>query len=91
MMQVGENYFRVHPKGVGIICQRPDGLPPLTFVEEYLGEVHTPSRWFEVQVGCRRSLSEVFVSTDQNACDVMQPGSEGCCCTRLGQLPTHTR
>lgn len=52
MPQVGPNYFRVHPKGVGLMCTRPEGLPPLTFVEEYLGEVHAPWRWFEMQVGC---------------------------------------
>lgn len=50
-LQVGTNYFRIHPKGVGLVCNRPEGLPPLTFVEEYLGEVHTPWRWFEMQVG----------------------------------------
>ncbi len=32
------------------MCVRPGGLPPLTFVEEYLGEIHTPWRWFEIQV-----------------------------------------
>ena len=46
---VGYNYFRVHPKGVGLICKRPGGLPRLTFVEEYLGEIHQPWRWFELQ------------------------------------------
>jgi hypothetical protein len=49
-LKVGDNYFRVHPKGVGIICRREGGLPALTFIEEYLGEVHTPARWFEIQV-----------------------------------------
>ena len=49
-LQVGSNYFRIHPKGVGLMCNRAEGLPPLTFVEEYLGEVHTPWRWFEMQV-----------------------------------------
>ncbi len=57
--QVGYNYFRLHPKGVGLVCKRKGGLPPLTFVEEYLGEIHTPWRWFEIQVGgwvgCGRS------------------------------------
>ena len=48
--QVGTNYFRIHPKGVGLVCTREGGLPALTFVEEYLGEVHTPWRWFEMQV-----------------------------------------
>lgn len=46
---VGYNYFRLHPKGVGLVCKRKGGLPPLTFVEEYLGEIHTPWRWFEIQ------------------------------------------
>lgn len=50
--QVGYNYFRLHPKGVGLVCRRQGGLPPLTFVEEYFGEIHTPWRWFEIQVGC---------------------------------------
>ena len=56
-MQVGSNYFRIHPKGVGLLCAREQGLPPLTFVEEYLGEVHAPWRWFEMQVG-RTCLTE---------------------------------
>lgn len=47
--EVGSNYFRLHPKGVGLVCKREDGIPPLTFVEEYLGEIHTPWRWFELQ------------------------------------------
>ena len=47
---MGPDYFRIHPKGVGMVVARPAGLPPLTFVEEYLGEVHAPWRWFEIQV-----------------------------------------
>ena len=47
--QVGPDYFRIHPKGVGMVVARAQGLPPLTFVEEYLGEVHAPWRWFEIQ------------------------------------------
>jgi hypothetical protein len=46
---VGPDYFRIHPKGVGMVVARPAGLPALTFVEEYLGEVHAPWRWFEIQ------------------------------------------
>jgi hypothetical protein len=46
---VGPDFFRVHPKGVGMVCVREGGLPPLTFVEEYLGVVHAPWRWFEIQ------------------------------------------
>jgi len=50
MRQAGHNYFRVHPKGNGILVRRSGGLPPVTFVSEYLGEMHTPARWFEIQV-----------------------------------------
>ncbi len=49
LAQVGPDYFRIHPKGVGMVVARPAGLPALTFVEEYLGEVHAPWRWFEIQ------------------------------------------
>ena len=49
-LQVGHDFFRIHPKGKGVICLRPQGLPALTFVEEYLGEMHAPWRWFEIQV-----------------------------------------
>lgn len=49
LVQVGHDFFRIHPKGVGLICLRPEGLPPLTLVEEYLGEMHAPWRWFEIQ------------------------------------------
>eukprot|EP00803_Ostreobium_quekettii_P008883 evm.model.scf_335EXC.9 EVM.evm.TU.scf_335EXC.9 scf_335EXC:53090-63556(+) len=42
-------YFRAHPKGQGVLCMRPGGLPPGTFVAEYLGEVYSPWRWFERQ------------------------------------------
>jgi len=48
-VQVGPSYFRFHPKGVGLVCKRDNGIPPLTFIEEYLGEIHSPWRWFELQ------------------------------------------
>ena len=49
-LQVGWVYFKLHPKGRGVICNVPEGIPAFTFVEEYLGELHSPWRWFEVQV-----------------------------------------
>ena len=55
---VGPDFFRVHPKGVGMVCQREGGLPPLTFVEEYLGEVHAPWRWFEIQDAIKKVRKE---------------------------------
>ena len=52
--RVGRAYFRAHPKGCGIICIAPGGLPACTFVEEYFGEVHPPWRWFEKQDALKR-------------------------------------
>ncbi|KAG2481828.1 hypothetical protein HYH03_019206, partial [Edaphochlamys debaryana] len=49
LRQLGWNYFRLHPKGKGVVCALPGGLPAFTFVEEYLGELHSPWRWFEIQ------------------------------------------
>ncbi|KXZ45516.1 hypothetical protein GPECTOR_53g102 [Gonium pectorale] len=49
LRQIGWSYFRLHPKGRGVVCNVPGGLPAFTFVEEYLGELHSPWRWFEIQ------------------------------------------
>ena len=43
------SFFRVHPKGVGVICKAPEGIEPETFVTEYYGELYPPWRWFEKQ------------------------------------------
>ena len=42
-------HFRLHPKGVGVVCIRPDGIPAGTYVQDYLGELYTPWRWYERQ------------------------------------------
>ena len=46
---VGIEYFRIHPKGRGILCDRPEGFPPVTFVAEYLGQLYSAQQWFELQ------------------------------------------
>ena len=42
-------HFRLHPKGVGVVCIRPEGLEPGTYVNDYLGEIYSPWRWYERQ------------------------------------------
>ena len=37
----------MHPKGVGVVCIRKEGLEPGTFVNHYLGEMYSPWRWYE--------------------------------------------
>jgi tetrahydromethanopterin S-methyltransferase subunit F len=43
----GLDYFRVHPKGTGVICDCLEGIPAHVFVTEYLGELYPPYRWCE--------------------------------------------
>jgi len=57
---VGKDYFRVHPKGTGVVCMRESGIAAFTLVEEYLGVLHAPWRWFEIQdILKRQSPDEV--------------------------------
>lgn len=57
---VGEDYFRIHPKGTGVICIKDSGIPAFTLVEEYLGVIHAPWRWFEIQdILKRQSMNEL--------------------------------
>ena len=37
----------MHPKGVGVVCIRKEGLQPGMFVNHYLGEMYSPWRWYE--------------------------------------------
>lgn len=54
--RIGTNYFQVHPKGVGVVVSpRGRAVPPFTFVEEYLGEVHPAWRWYELQDAVKRA------------------------------------
>jgi hypothetical protein len=39
--------FKIHPKGTGVICIAPGGIPPHTVVSDYLGEIYPPYRWCE--------------------------------------------
>lgn len=34
-------------QGLGVVCERPGGIPKDTFVGEYMGELYTPWAWFE--------------------------------------------
>lgn len=43
----GFELFKVHPKGTGVICIRPEGIPAHVLVAEYLGELYPAYRWCE--------------------------------------------
>ncbi|KAI3436022.1 hypothetical protein D9Q98_002079 [Chlorella vulgaris] len=40
-------WFRVHPKGEGVVLLRASGLPAGAFVAEYVGELYSAWRWLE--------------------------------------------
>jgi hypothetical protein len=45
--ECGIDSFRIHPKGTGVVCTNPNGIPPHVFVSEYLGELYPAYRWCE--------------------------------------------
>eukprot|EP01047_Picozoa_sp_COSAG01_P045584 COSAG01_NODE_4213_length_5235_cov_2.565031_5_plen_744_part_00 len=47
--ELGEDHFRMHPKGTGVVCRVRDGIKAQEFVAEYLGELVPAWRWFEKQ------------------------------------------
>ena len=49
------HYFRAHPKGAGVICRRPGGISAGTYIESYMGILHTPWRWFEKQDAVKKA------------------------------------
>lgn len=41
--------FRIHPKGTGVVCVRPEGIKERELIIEYFGELYSPARWYEKQ------------------------------------------
>lgn len=44
---LGDDQFRIYPKGTGVICTNRQGICPDVFVSKYLGEIYPPYRWCE--------------------------------------------
>ena len=42
-------HFRVHSKGLGIFCKRPEGIKQNALIVEYFGEIYQPWHWYERQ------------------------------------------
>ena len=42
-----DEYFRIHPKGTGVVCTDTEGIPAHVVIAEYLGEMYPPYRWCE--------------------------------------------
>lgn len=52
---MGPNHFRVHPKGLGVVCVRSAGVPAHAVVADYAGEVAPPWRWLERQAAAKHA------------------------------------
>lgn len=42
-----EIHFKIHTKGVGIFCNRKEGIKLNTLVVEYFGELYRQWHWYE--------------------------------------------
>lgn len=51
--------FLMHSKGHGIVCNKEGGFQKDEFIEQYLGEMYTPWRWFERQDAIRASQRDL--------------------------------
>lgn len=52
MCAFGSAALRIHPKGQGVIAKRV--IQPHTYILPYIGEVFSPSKWFEKEDGVKQ-------------------------------------
>ena len=50
--------FRLLSKGKGLICIKPSGLQKNSLVSKYVGEVYSPSRWYEKQDAIKKYMKD---------------------------------
>ncbi|KAK3277147.1 hypothetical protein CYMTET_14822, partial [Cymbomonas tetramitiformis] len=61
-------YFRIYPKGVGVLCTNPEGVAAEQYVVEYLGELYPPWRWFEKQDAIKKCNPNLVLPAFYNIC-----------------------
>lgn len=50
--------FRVHSKGIGVICICESGIKKNELIHEYFGEIYPPWRWYEKQDIIKKGQNE---------------------------------
>ena len=55
--------FRAHSKGLGVLCNRKEGIRRNQLIIEYFGEVYTPWRWYEKQDVIKQGQSRKLLSS----------------------------
>lgn len=56
--------FKVHSKGIGVICLSPSGFKQNELINEYFGEIYPPWRWYEKQDIIKKGQNEGKISQD---------------------------
>ena len=49
LYKVARTGFRFYSKGYGVICIKESGILKNEVITDYLGEIYTPTQWFEKQ------------------------------------------
>lgn len=49
--------FRIHTKGLGLVCVDPKGIPAHQEIGEYLGEIYPLWYWYEKQKQVKSYIS----------------------------------
>lgn len=60
----GIDSFKVHSKGIGVICLSPGGFKQNELINEYFGEIYPPWRWYEKQDIIKKGQNEGRISLD---------------------------
>ncbi|KRX01790.1 hypothetical protein PPERSA_00163 [Pseudocohnilembus persalinus] len=58
-LKVDQEAFRLHSKGMGIICLEKDGISKNEFITKYVGEIYSPWRWYERQDFTKKCLKQL--------------------------------
>jgi len=58
----GIDAFKVHSKGIGVICCNRSGFKKNEFINEYYGEIYPPWRWYEKQDIIKKGQNEGKIS-----------------------------
>eukprot|EP00826_Nyctotherus_ovalis_P047372 TRINITY_DN5443_c0_g1_i11.p1 TRINITY_DN5443_c0_g1~~TRINITY_DN5443_c0_g1_i11.p1 ORF type:complete len:561 (+),score=118.46 TRINITY_DN5443_c0_g1_i11:303-1985(+) len=60
----GIDSFKVHSKGIGVICLSSAGFKQNELINEYFGEIYPPWRWYEKQDIIKKGQNEGKISQD---------------------------
>ena len=57
-LNIDPTAFRLHSKGKGLICIEKNGFEKNRLVSKYVGEVYSPSRWYEKQDAIKKYMKD---------------------------------